>query len=106
MLNAIKTDLDSSLYTKAIELFLTTHSNGELRKGKWHLHGYQAHTKRRTKTVVQTANIDEVSDAEESSEIFEVNLEEISSDENQWTDSESDDDDDKWMNIVLQWASM
>ena len=45
---------------------------------------------------VSKVNIDWVSDTEESSEIFEVNLEEISSDEDQWTDSESDDDDDEW----------
>ena len=48
------------------------------------------------KDPVSKVNIDWVSDTEESSEIFEVNLEEISSDEDQWTDSESDDDDDEW----------
>ena len=67
--------IESNNCTKTIELFLTTHSNGELRKGKQRLHSYQAHTKRQAKTPVPTVNIDEVSDTEESSKIFKVNLE-------------------------------
>ena len=43
-------------------------------------------THQKTKTPVPTVKIDEVGDTGESSEIFKVNLEEISSDEHPWTD--------------------
>ena len=55
---------------------------------------------------VPTVKIDEVGDTGESSKIFKVNLEEISSDEDPWPDWESDDDDDEWMNTVSQWTWM
>ncbi|XP_057294742.1 uncharacterized protein LOC130623291 [Hydractinia symbiolongicarpus] len=88
-----------SRYDKAVTMFLNQYPNGEVRKRARRLDGHKFHRRRRAKKVlpviVPLSDDDGKSDDDDCNQNPQqelVNLSDISSDESQWSESDSDDE--------------
>lgn len=88
-------DYNEKRYDRAIDLFLSEYPNGEVRNQARRLDGYRPHKRKSKKKarieVVPLSDSNSNSDSDDSDDDSIVGLSDISSDESEWTESESED---------------
>ena len=88
-----RADYSPKRYERAIDMFLSEYPTGETRKNARRPDGYRPHkrtSKKKTK-IVEVVPLSSDDSTSESESDAPVDLSDISSDEDEWTESESED---------------